>query len=122
VLNHPNYTFFIPDKRLYTLFKGTTVTLGFVRASSVSSHGRAPLDAALFISSSYDALYTSDALTCGMPLRRDRDHCTRHPFGTEAFCDVAFAVGRLRGLPCDLQFGTVPSHRAASSTEPHLRR
>jgi hypothetical protein len=66
--SHPNYTFSIPDKRLYTLFKGTTVTLGFVRASSVSSHGRAPLHAAPFISSSYGALYTSDALTCGVPL------------------------------------------------------
>jgi hypothetical protein len=68
VFNHPNYTFSIPDKRLYTLFKGTTVTPGFVQASSVSSHGRAPLHAAPFISSSYDALYTSDALTCGVPL------------------------------------------------------
>jgi hypothetical protein len=40
MLKHPNYTFFIPDKRLYTLFKGITVTPRFVRASSVSSHGR----------------------------------------------------------------------------------
>jgi hypothetical protein len=41
MLKHPNYTFSIPDKRLYTLFKGITVTPHFVRASSVSSHGRA---------------------------------------------------------------------------------
>jgi hypothetical protein len=68
VFNHPNYTFSIPDKCLYTLFKGTTVTPGFVRAYSVSSHDRAPLHAASFISPSYDALYTSDALTCGVPL------------------------------------------------------
>jgi hypothetical protein len=42
MLKHPNYTFFISDKRLYTLFKGITVTPRFVRTSSVSSHGRAP--------------------------------------------------------------------------------
>jgi hypothetical protein len=41
MLKHPNYTFSIPDKRLYTLFKGITITPHFVWASSVSSHGRA---------------------------------------------------------------------------------
>jgi hypothetical protein len=41
MIKHPNYTFSIPDKRLYTLFKGITVTPRFVRASNVSSHGRA---------------------------------------------------------------------------------
>jgi hypothetical protein len=40
MLKHPNYTFSVPDKRLYTLFKGITVTPRFVRASSVSSHDR----------------------------------------------------------------------------------
>jgi hypothetical protein len=68
VFNHPNYTFSIPDKRLYMLFKGITVTPGFVWVSSVSSHGRAPLHVAHFISSSYSALYTSGALTCGILL------------------------------------------------------
>jgi hypothetical protein len=67
VFNHPYYTFSIPDNRLYTLFKGITVTPGFERVSSVSSHGRAPLHAAPFISSSYGALYTSGVLTCGAP-------------------------------------------------------
>jgi hypothetical protein len=41
MIKHPNYTFSVPDKRLYTFFKGITVTPRFVRASSVSSHGRA---------------------------------------------------------------------------------
>jgi hypothetical protein len=41
MLKHPNYTFFVRDKQLYTLLKGITVTPRFVRASSVSSHGRA---------------------------------------------------------------------------------
>jgi hypothetical protein len=41
MIKHPNYTFSITDKRLYTLFKGITVTPRFVRASNVSSHGRA---------------------------------------------------------------------------------
>jgi hypothetical protein len=36
-----NYTFFVPDKRLYTLFEGITVTPRVVQASSVSSHGQA---------------------------------------------------------------------------------
>jgi hypothetical protein len=35
-----NYTFFVLDKRLYTLYKGITVTPRVVQASSVSSHGR----------------------------------------------------------------------------------
>jgi hypothetical protein len=33
MLSHPNYTFSIPDRRLYTLFKGIIVTPCFVRAS-----------------------------------------------------------------------------------------
>jgi hypothetical protein len=36
-----NYIFSIPDKRLYTLYKGITVTPCVVQASSVSSHGQA---------------------------------------------------------------------------------
>jgi hypothetical protein len=36
-----NYTFSVPDKRLYTLYKGITVTPRVVQASSVSSHGQA---------------------------------------------------------------------------------
>jgi hypothetical protein len=35
---YPNYTFFAPDKRLYALYKGVTVTPRVVQASSVSSH------------------------------------------------------------------------------------
>jgi hypothetical protein len=35
-----NYTFSVPDKRLYTLYKGITVTPRVVQASSVSSHGQ----------------------------------------------------------------------------------
>jgi hypothetical protein len=41
MIKQPNYTFSVPDKRLYTLLKGITVTPRFVRASSMSSHGRA---------------------------------------------------------------------------------
>jgi hypothetical protein len=64
MLKHPNYTFSIPNKWLYTLFKGITVTPRFVRASSVSSHERAPLHVAPLVSPSYGALYTSNTLTC----------------------------------------------------------
>jgi hypothetical protein len=65
VLIHLNYTFSFPNKWLYTLFKGITVTSSFVRVSSVSLHGRAPLHAMPFVSPFYGALYTSDVLTCG---------------------------------------------------------
>jgi hypothetical protein len=37
---HLNYTFSVPDKRLYPLYKGITVTPRVVQASSVSSHGQ----------------------------------------------------------------------------------
>jgi hypothetical protein len=67
VFIHLNYTFPFPDKWLYTLLKGITVTSSFVRVSSVSSHGRAPLHATSFVSPSYDALYTSTVPTCGVP-------------------------------------------------------
>jgi hypothetical protein len=36
-----NYTFSVPDKLLYTLYKGITVTPRAVQASSLSSHGQA---------------------------------------------------------------------------------
>jgi hypothetical protein len=35
---YPNYTFSVPDKRLYTLYKGITVTSRLLQASSVSSY------------------------------------------------------------------------------------
>jgi hypothetical protein len=49
MLKHLNYTFSDPDKRLYTLFKGITVTPCFVRASSVRTV-EPPLHAASFVS------------------------------------------------------------------------
>jgi hypothetical protein len=36
-----NYIFSVPEKRLYTLYKGITVTPGAVLASNVYSHGQA---------------------------------------------------------------------------------
>jgi hypothetical protein len=36
-----NYTFSVPDKRIYTLYKGIAVTPRVVQASSVSSHSQA---------------------------------------------------------------------------------
>jgi hypothetical protein len=35
-----NYTFSVPNKRIYTLYKGITVTPRVIQASSVSSHDR----------------------------------------------------------------------------------
>jgi hypothetical protein len=40
VIIYPKYTFSIPDKWLYTLYKGITVTLHLLQASSVSSYGQ----------------------------------------------------------------------------------
>jgi hypothetical protein len=37
---HLNYTFSVPDNRLFTLYKGITVTPCVVQASSVSSHSQ----------------------------------------------------------------------------------
>jgi hypothetical protein len=37
---HLNYTFPVPDNRLYTLYKGITVTPRVVQASSVYSQGQ----------------------------------------------------------------------------------
>jgi hypothetical protein len=38
---YPNYTFSVPDKRLYTLYKAITVTPRLLQASSLSSYGQA---------------------------------------------------------------------------------
>jgi hypothetical protein len=65
VFIHLNYIFSFPDKWLYMLFKGITVTSSFERVYNVSSHGRAPLHATPFVSPSYDTLYMSDVLMCG---------------------------------------------------------
>jgi hypothetical protein len=37
---HPNYTFSVSDKRLYTLDKGITVTPRLLQAPSASSYGQ----------------------------------------------------------------------------------
>jgi hypothetical protein len=66
--NHSNYTFSNPNNSLYTLFEDKMVTFGFVRVSSVSSHDWTTLHATPLVSSSHDALYTSDVLTCGVLL------------------------------------------------------
>jgi hypothetical protein len=71
VFSHPNYTFSIPDKRLYTLFKGTTVTPCFVRATSVSSHGRASFTrGAFYLSFVRRPLHVRRAYVWRVPLTR----------------------------------------------------
>jgi hypothetical protein len=40
MIKTPHYTFFVPDKRLYTLYGGIKVTPRLVQASSVSSYDR----------------------------------------------------------------------------------
>jgi hypothetical protein len=60
---YSNYTFSVPDKRLYTLYKGITVTLACLRTA------KPPLHAAPLVSASYDA-----------PLHVWRGHVLRRPF------------------------------------------
>jgi hypothetical protein len=87
---YPNYTFSVPDKWLYTLYKGITVTPRLVQASSVSSYGQAPLHAAPLVSASY-----------GAPLHVRRSHVSRRPFdGAEA---------TVRTAPSALVDGEFPS-------------
>jgi hypothetical protein len=42
MITHLNYTFSVPDNRLYMLYKGITVSPRVVQASSMSSHGQTP--------------------------------------------------------------------------------
>jgi hypothetical protein len=74
MIKYPNYTFLVPDKRLYTLCKGITVTLCLLQASSVSSYGLSHLSTRRLLSLLRTApLYTSDAATChGAPLIEPR--------------------------------------------------
>jgi hypothetical protein len=68
----PNYTFSVPDTRLYTLYKGIIVTPCPNKASSVSSYGRATFTTRRLLSLLRTApLYTSGAATChGAPFDR----------------------------------------------------
>jgi hypothetical protein len=74
MVKYPNYTFSVPDKRLYTLYKGTTVTPCLLQASIVSSYGLSHLSTRRLLSLIRTApLYTSDAATChGAPLTEPR--------------------------------------------------
>jgi hypothetical protein len=67
---YPNYTFSVPDKRLYTLYKGITVTpcpnSGLQRVFVRSCH---LYNVASLVSTSY-----------GAPLHVWRSHMSRRPF------------------------------------------
>jgi hypothetical protein len=89
MLKQPNYTFSVPDKRLYMLFKGITVTLRFVWAPSVSSHGQASFTRGAFCLS---------FIRC--PLHVRRAHVWR--------CSSDKAGSTTRAVPSALERPTAP--------------
>jgi hypothetical protein len=69
VIKQPNNIFSVPDKQLYTLLEGITVTPHFVGRPACLRTVDPPLHATPFVSPSYRDLHTSSALTCsGAPL------------------------------------------------------
>jgi hypothetical protein len=87
---YPNYTFSVPDKRLYTFYKGITVTPHLVQASSVSSYGQ--------------ATFTCDA-SCLYFVRR--------PFTRPAHPRVTTTLRQSQGYYSCRTFGAEPAHDSA---------
>jgi hypothetical protein len=87
---YPNYTFFVPDKRLYTLYKGITVTPRLVQASSVSSYSQATFTRGASCLCFVRRPFTRPALPrVTAPLRRGRGYRSRRTFGAEPAHDSA---------------------------------
>jgi hypothetical protein len=79
---YPNYTFSVPDKRLYAHYKGITVTPRVVQASACLRTAKAPLHAAPLVTASY-----------GAPLHVWCSHVLRRPFdGAKATVRAAPSV------------------------------
>jgi hypothetical protein len=85
-----NYTFSVPDKRLYTLYKGITVTLRVVQASACLRTAKPPLHAAHLVSASYDTpLHVCCSYVSWHHLDGAKDHRSRRAFGAEPAHDSA---------------------------------
>jgi hypothetical protein len=105
---YPNYTFSVPDKRLYTLYKGITVTPRLVQASRVSSYSQATFTR--YASCLY---FIRRPFTCPAqprvtaPLRQGRGYRSRYTFSAEPAHDSTPTTMGFRGvspgLPSPLQ-------------------
>jgi hypothetical protein len=115
----PNYTFSIPHTRLYTLYKGLTVTpcpnTGLQRVFVRSCH---LYNAAPLVSASYDALlHVWRSHVSWRPLRPSQGHCSRRTFGAEVVHDPTPPVLGLRGIPPG-RAGTCPLCGASNPFTP----
>jgi hypothetical protein len=84
IIIHPNYTFSVPDKRLYTLYKGITVTPRFLQAPSASSYGQTIFTrgaSGLYFVRCPFTRPTQPRVTA--PLRQSQSHHWRRTFGAE---------------------------------------
>jgi hypothetical protein len=139
-----NYTFFIPDKWLQTLYKGITVTPRVVQASSVSSYGRNTFTRdAPCLCLVRRPLYTFAAATCrSAPHLRHQNISRSHPGrvvplgtsrlgrlqpraevssvrGTSGFCRPSAPK---RNRPCLRHRRSAPSDRLLLHNKTHITR
>jgi hypothetical protein len=95
-----NYTFSVLDKRLYTLYKGITLTPRVVQASSVSSHGQATFtrgaSCLCFVRCPFTRLLWPRVMA---PSRRSQSHRSRRAFGTKPALDSALVATGFRDVP-----------------------
>jgi hypothetical protein len=122
---YPNYTFSVPDKRLYTLYKGITVTPRLLQASSVSSYGQATFTrgtpSLCFVRRPFTRP-TQPRVT--VPFRQNQGYRLRHTFSAEPVRDPTPIASGFRGVSPELPFPPAPERgrRVALLTYPHLRR
>jgi hypothetical protein len=97
---YPNYTFSVPDKWLYTLYKGITVTPRLVQASSMSSYGQATFTRGASCLCFVRRPFTRPAQPrVTVNLRQSQGYCSRRTFGAEPTHDSAPPALGLRGIP-----------------------
>jgi hypothetical protein len=97
---YPNYTFSAPDKRLYTLCKGITVTPRLVQASSVSSYGQATFTRGTSCLCFVWRPFTRPVQPhVTAPLRQSQGYRSRRTFGAEPAHDSAPTALGFRSIP-----------------------
>jgi hypothetical protein len=96
---YPNYTFSVPDKWLYTLYKGITVTPCLVKVSSVSSYGQATFTRGASCLCFVRCPFTRPAQPrVTTPLRRGRGYCSHRTFSAEPAHDSPPTALGFRGV------------------------
>jgi hypothetical protein len=103
MIKYPNYTFSVPDKRLYTLYKGITVTPHLLQSSSVSSYGQATFTRGTSCLYFVRLPFTHPTrLLFTAPLWQSQSYCSRRTFGAEPVHDAAPTTLGFRDVPHDL--------------------